>query len=126
MYAMSEDDLLHALMEALERYGWTVTHHRRSDAGVTMGMRGEPDIRGVFQGRPLWIECKSASGRLSMEQAVWLSRLSLIPDAVVRVCRPDDLDPFLAELDRTSGRLDADDRTRLALELRRYDAGAAA
>lgn len=117
---MTEDELLIAVLDALERYGWTLTHHRRSDRAVTMGMPGEPDIRGVFEGRPLWIECKSRSGRLSAEQAIWLSRLSAIPDAVVRVCRPDDLDPLLDELARSSGRLFADDRSRLAVELRAF------
>lgn len=117
---MSEGELLEALMDALMRFGWMVTHHQRSDRAVTMGIPGEPDIRGVFGGRPLFIECKSESGRLSAEQAMWLSRLSEIPDAVVRVMRPDDLDAFLGELRGSSGRLFSDDRARLAIELRRF------
>lgn len=117
---MREDALQDAVMDGLQRFGWKVTHHRRSDAAMTMGDPGEPDIRGIRDGRALWIECKSHRGRLSDGQAAWLSHLAMVPDAVVRVIRPDDLDAFLQELQRTQGRLDVEG-IRISAELRRHE-----
>jgi hypothetical protein len=115
---MSEDDLVTAVMDALTLYGWRATHHRRSDQALTMGDVGEPDIRGIRNGRPLWIECKAQAGRLSREQAAWLGALAHVPNAVVRVVRPSDLSPLVAELARTAGHL-SDPGATLQAELAR-------
>lgn len=117
---MREDALQDAVMEGLQLHGWTVTHHRRSDAALTMGDPGEPDIRGIRDGRALWIECKSHRGRLTDMQALWLAQLSQVPNAVIRIIRPDDLDDFLRELQRTSGTLDLEG-VRIHAELRRHE-----
>ena len=103
---MSEDELVYAIGDVLTRYGWRWTHHRRSDQAITMGDPGEPDIRAVRDGRALWIECKSQAGRLTADQAAWLTAYGQVPGAVVRVMRPADLTAFVAELTRTAGYLD--------------------
>lgn len=116
---MTEDELQDAILDLLERFGWTVTHHRRSDLALTQGTPGEPDIRGIRDGQALWIECKTHAGRLSDSQASWLLQLSQVPDAVVRVLRPDGLTPLMDELRRLAGRLTPGD-PQLASELRRW------
>jgi hypothetical protein len=118
---MTEDELVLAVMDALMRSGWTVTHHRRSDRAITQGDPGEPDVRGVKDGRALWIECKSYRGRLTDAQVLWLAQLREVPDAVVRVIRPDDLTPFVQELHRTAGMLSYGRSESLDAELVRHE-----
>ena len=104
--AMTEDELVGAVLDLLGWYGWRVTHHRRSDRAITQGDPGEPDIRAVRDGRALWIECKSARGRLSPEQAAWLTAYAQVPGCICRVMRPYDLTDLKQELTRTAGKLD--------------------
>lgn len=119
-WVMTEDELLHAVMGALDAYGWRMTHHRRSDAAITQGAKGEPDVRGVREGRALWLELKGDHGRITYDQAIWLRELAQVPDAVVRVLRPADLDGFLTELRATGGSLRPHGTHGLDAELRRH------
>jgi len=76
--AMSEDDLLVGLMEAMLISGWRCTHVRRSDRALTMGSPGWPDIAATppHGGPLLVIEAKSDTGSVSDDQARWLVALA--------------------------------------------------
>jgi hypothetical protein len=94
--AMTEDELLLGLTEALTIAGWRWTHIRRSD-GVTMGMSGLPDLIASHPDRPyiLCWELKSTRGVLTGDQAAWISGM-FARHVDARVVRPDDYDEALA------------------------------
>lgn len=95
--AMTEDELLTGLVEAMTLAGWRWTHARRSDKALMMGSAGLPDILAIppmHRGPVLAIETKSAGGRLSEDQATWMVRL-LQAGVTAAVVRPDDYDRAL-------------------------------
>jgi hypothetical protein len=115
--AMTENDLLIAVTEALTLHGWLWTHPRRSDKALTMGTPGVPDIIAVKEatdrepGRLLFIELKREDAKPTLDQQRWLDALrilkvpeyllepgSQLPRMDVRVLRPSGLDAFLEEL----------------------------
>lgn len=97
-----EDELLTALVDALRWSGWHVHHDRRSDAGLTQGDPGLPDIVAVDQaGRMLAWETKSTIGRTTAEQRGWLDRLERVPGVDARIVRPADLGQALALITST-------------------------
>lgn len=51
--AMTEDELLAAVTDALTLFGYRWTHHRRSDRAQLMGQPGFPDVFAVGHGRRL-------------------------------------------------------------------------
>jgi hypothetical protein len=93
--AMTEDELLAGITEALTFGGWVWTHVIRSD-GVTMGRAGLPDIIAAHADRP-WLlawELKSQRGAVSYDQLAWLFALKG-PGIDVRVVRPEHYDRAL-------------------------------
>ena len=91
---MSEKALQSAVVEAAQYGGWLVhfvADSRRSPAGW-------PDLTLVHMttGRVIYAELKTARGRLTIAQAVWLDALRIRGDA--RVVRPGDLPALAAEL----------------------------
>jgi len=118
---MEQADLESAVLEALEAHGWMAVRHVRDVIETVHGTPGEPVIRGVHDGRALWIACRSHTGRLTETEAAWMSAYAEVPDAIVRVIRPDTLTAFRAELTRTAGRLGTEGMRGLEPELRRAD-----
>ena len=60
--AMSEDDLLTAIVEAALFMGWLVHHDRRSDKALQQGSSGFPDLVLARNGKVKFLELKSAKG----------------------------------------------------------------
>jgi hypothetical protein len=92
--AMSEDQLLTGLLDAMKLSGWRYWHARRSDHALWQGHRGWPDVTALppkLDGPLLVIECKAANGALTEEQGQWLALLHRagITTAVVRPSRYD-------------------------------------
>lgn len=105
--AITEDELLSAITDALTLYGYRWTHPRRSDKALTMGHAGVPDIIAARHGVVWFIDLKSARGRLDAEQFAWMHALGWSEDfpnltnldrVRLRVWWPEDLDRALAEL----------------------------
>ncbi len=80
---VTEAEWLTAVGEGLDLTGWTWICHRpgRRAGGKwqtpTQGSsaRGFPDIVACRPPRVLWLELKSAAGRVSPQQEVWIGRL---------------------------------------------------
>lgn len=66
---------LHArILDHCRFFGWPVVHSRM-DRPATSGV-GTPDfVIAMHDGRTLWIEAKTATGKLTTEQAAWLAAL---------------------------------------------------
>jgi hypothetical protein len=89
-HAMTEDELLIGITEALTFGGWRWTHIRRSD-GITVGNMGLPDIIAAHPDRDVMLawELKTAQGVLMPDQAAWLIALGTgAPTVDARVIRP--------------------------------------
>ena len=93
---MTENDLLCAVLDVLKVYGYRVAHFRpaRTSRGwrtpVEAEGKGYPDLTAVGRGRILAVELKSATGKVTPEQAAWLEAFSRC-GAEVFVWRPADL-----------------------------------
>ena len=97
--AMSEDDLLTAIVEAALFMGWLVHHDRRSDKALQQGSAGFPDLVLARNGKLRFVELKSSRGQLTTEQFAW--QRALPPDhwaIEYRLVRPSDLDDVIASL----------------------------
>lgn len=91
---MTEDDLLVAITDALTLTGWRWSHVRRSDRALSMGYPGLPDVLAIRGKRVLAWELKSARGRVTDPQRLWLEVWERV-GADARVIRPIDLDAVL-------------------------------
>lgn len=83
-----ERDWQQQILDAARYLGFRCYHtydSRRSAPGF-------PDLMCVRDGRLLAIECKTATGKVSPEQAEWLAELALVPGVVALIARPDDWD----------------------------------
>ena len=71
----SDESGLHdAILGYCRARGWRV-HHSRMDRPATCGV-GTPDFAIAMPGgRTVWIECKTAKGKVSTEQAAWIADL---------------------------------------------------
>lgn len=81
---MSEKDLLASVQSLAQVRGWLIYHtyeSRNSD-------RGFPDLVLVRTDRILFVELKSAKGKLSREQATWLSALMLAGQSETYIWTP--------------------------------------
>ena len=88
--AITEEELLTTIARFLELYKWRWCHFRpaRTSKGwrtLLQGHRGLPDICAVRGTRLLFIELKSARGRLTPEQTAWLDALTNVRSAKVEV-----------------------------------------
>lgn len=95
--AMTEDELLEGITQAMTLVGWRWTHIRRSDT-ITMGMSGLPDIIAGDVTRKIVVawELKSQTGVVSGDQWGWLNVLRVAPGVDARVIRPSDYDAALS------------------------------
>ena len=93
MTAMTEDELLTGVIEAAASGGWLTFHVRGYHPGIVQGHVGFPDLVAVHRDRGLvvWIETKTATGRVDEAQERWHAALRAA-GADVRVIRPDDYD----------------------------------
>jgi VRR-NUC domain-containing protein len=93
--AMTEDELLQGITDAMTLGGWRWMHIRRSD-GITVGMQGFPDLIAAHPEREyilVW-ELKSQTGVVMPDQAAWLHVLG-VSCVDARVIRPEDYDQAL-------------------------------
>jgi hypothetical protein len=109
---MTEDELLTGITDALTLAGWRWFHVRRSDQAIVQGHQGWPDVFAVHVPRhlALALECKTAEGRLTGDQAIWLHDLNASASGVSAVTiRPGDYDRILSViLGRPAEQLTAD------------------
>ena len=93
---MSEDDLLTAVLDLARLFGLHVAHFRpaKTDRGwrtaVQADGKGYPDLTIVGPGGVMVRELKSATGKLSSDQQVWL-RVLRSAGADAEVWGPADL-----------------------------------
>lgn len=73
--AMTEDELLAAILEAAPLLGWRAHHVRNSKAAITQGDKGYPDVTLARYGQVVYLELKSLEGRLTEDQWGWLLAL---------------------------------------------------
>ncbi len=94
--AMSEDDLLRAVLDLARLTHWQVHHCRAARVGNTwatpiQGDPGFPDLILAKPGRLIAAELKSARGRVTGGQAEWLDVLAAVGGPVeAHVWRPAD------------------------------------
>jgi hypothetical protein len=91
--AMTEDELLDAVMKMAGLLGWRRYHVRNSKAGIIQGETGFPDLVLVRDGRIIFAELKRQNGRTSTEQQGWLvdlMGLDCYPGGLVAIWRPRD------------------------------------
>jgi hypothetical protein len=105
---MREDKLQAAVVDAAQATGlWLVYHtfdSRRSAAGFPdLVLVGRPDRR--FAGLVVVIELKSARGKTTPAQELWLRAFDANSQVIAWLARPDDLDSVLALL--TTGQASA-------------------
>lgn len=94
--AMTEDELLEGLTDALTLAGWRWFHVRRSDRALVQGFQGWPDIFAVHPTRRIQIamELKAEDGQASPDQLGWIAALRAAGlDCLV--IRPGDYDRML-------------------------------
>jgi hypothetical protein len=69
-----EADIHRRILAYCRGLGWVV-HHSRMDVPATCGV-GSPDFVVALPGdRTLWVEVKTAKGKVRPEQAAWIRRL---------------------------------------------------
>lgn len=93
----SEKQWQQTVIEIAQRFGWRVAHFRTSRTGsggyataVQADGAGYPDLTLTRGTRLLFVELKTDKGRLSPEQAAWLTALSTAAPGCVAVWRPRD------------------------------------
>lgn len=69
---ISEKEITHSIRSLLRQFG--VFHWK--NFGGPMGAKGVPDILGIFKGRLLGIEVKTATGKLSPEQERFIQNIN--------------------------------------------------
>ena len=92
--ALTEAQLQAAVIDIAERFGWYVYHTHDS----RRSQKGWPDIVAVKPPRVLFIELKTARGRVRPEQAHVLKLLSRCDTIASGIIRPDDLDALIERL----------------------------
>ena len=101
---MSEAELQALIENAAELGGWLVFH----DTDSRKNRAGFPDLVLLRPPRLLFIELKTASGRVSPAQRVWLEQLGRVDDITVDLVRPDRADALIRTLlERTHDGLEA-------------------
>lgn len=99
--AMTEAQLLDTIRHAARQAGWLFYHVTLS----MYGARGLPDVVMVKDGKLAFWELKSAKGKVTPEQQVWLDELAKVPGLDVRVVRPANLEAaykFLAGIEEAT------------------------
>lgn len=95
--AMTEAQWQRVVTDLAHRTGWRVYHTydaRHSTAGFPDLVLVKPGDAAT-PGRLVFLELKTARGRVRPEQAAWLVALATVPGVVARVIRPGDWDDVL-------------------------------
>ncbi len=93
---MSEAELQSLVRDAADLHGWLTYHthdSRRSDAGFC-------DLVMVRGNHVLFVELKSATGRLRPDQVVWMDALAKVDTISSAVVRPADAIAMIERLGR--------------------------
>jgi hypothetical protein len=82
--------------------GWVLRQNvggmKRGERYIRFAEKGRPDLCVLLPwGRVLWIEVKSAIGKLSVEQKAWHKRAAELGHLVLVARRLDDLVNFMAK-----------------------------
>jgi hypothetical protein len=113
---VTEHDLQVSVIDIAKLHGYRVAHQRpaRTNNGwrtAVEGHAGFPDlvlVRGVRNGQParlLFVELKTAKGRVSDDQKRWLEVLREVPRIEVHIWQSEDLDSGkIAEILNGSGK----------------------
>jgi hypothetical protein len=102
--AMSEDEVLGAVMETGKMGGWWACHFRPARLAdgswrtPIVGRKGWPDTMLVRGSELLLWELKREDGRVSPEQGEWLERLGEVQTVHAAIIRPRDLPEARARL----------------------------
>jgi hypothetical protein len=93
----TEAGFLTAVVELAHLYGWKVYHQRsalthRGWRTTLQGDAGFPDLVLARPPRVLVAECKSARGRLRVEQRAWVQVLGQCPGVECYIWRPEHWD----------------------------------
>ena len=93
---MTEAQWQARVLDLAKLCGWRVAHFRpaRTATGWRTAVEadgvGYPDLTMVRDGRLLFVELKSETGRVATSQREWLSELSAVPGLEVYLWRPSD------------------------------------
>ena len=84
---LTEKEWAGVVLQVLRLRGWVLFH----DTLALRSAAGYPDVTAVHptQRRVLWIECKTATGRVTASQERWIDALAAAGQEVY-VIRPDD------------------------------------
>lgn len=101
---VSEQDFSSQVEDLLKMFGWRYTHFRPAYTSKgyrtpLTGHKGFPDYCCVRNNRLLFLELKSETGKLSDEQAEWITILGQVVGIEVGVYRPSDFEEVLALLE---------------------------
>lgn len=91
---VTEESLLHTVLDGLKRLGWLTYHTRYSIRSAP----GFPDIVAVKPPWVLFIELKTTKGKVSPKQVEWLSVLRQTNRSAAFLLRPQHLDAFFAAI----------------------------
>ena len=93
-----EKELQKAIVAECNKLGW-ICLRSRMDRETTR-MEGEPDLTILAaDGLVLWLECKTANGKLSLEQAGFIGWAARLGHTVCIVRSMDDFFSILRDLD---------------------------
>jgi len=90
---MSEDAFQEWVIALAKVYGWRWYHTRFSKRSPS----GFPDLVLLRNGRLIFAELKSETGRVTTEQAEWIDDLDFVPLVWTYIWRPADMES-IAEL----------------------------
>ncbi len=85
--AMTEDEMLTAILEAATYRGWRAYHIRRSDKALAMGHSGFPDVCLARNGKVLFLELKRLGQYARPDQEAWIREINgpeILPSAKVQ------------------------------------------
>jgi hypothetical protein len=101
---ITEAEFQSQVIDLAHLFGWTVAHFR--PALTSKGWRtpvqadgaGYPDLTLVRPPRVVFVELKSADGKLTDRQRTWLDLFGACPGVRVELWRPADWDAIVAAL----------------------------
>lgn len=113
---LTESEFQSMIVDRARARGWLIHHDRRQDLGIG-GDAGFPDLVLARAGVVLFVEVKTARGRLSEHQRRWLEALGPSDANPYRVVwRPDDWSSICHVVDHLGSGDRVDQHTRALLD----------